>query len=78
MYHAVSFHREFSRGFCKLIDPSEESIASLPPLNLIMAAKASSSLAGFDTLTLVGRSIFADCFFADRCGHAATVASSQA
>ena len=34
--------------------------------------------AGFDTLTLVGRSIFADCFFADRCGHAATVASSQA
>ncbi len=32
----------------------------------------------FDTLTLVGRSIFADCFFADRCGHAATVASFQA
>ena len=45
-----------------------------------MARGAGSEMqtVGFDTLTLVGRSIFADCFFADRCGHAATVASSQA
>ena len=44
-----------------------------------MARGAGSEMqtVGFDT-TLVGRSIFADCFFADRCGHAATVASSQA
>jgi len=37
-----------------------------------------NAVEGFDTLTLVGRSIFSGCFFADRCGHAATVASSQA
>ena len=49
-----------------------------PPVVIRHAVWLYMRFTGFDTLTLVGRSIFADCFFADRCGHAATVASSQA